>query len=380
METMAAVITGRTNAAICAIAVRGCRAGAICRELAGAEHFEIAPGHYRLCRIMNGDRQIDEVLIGRESDDRYVINCHGNPLIVEMITAAIAGRGVKVVSGEDFALAALSEKYSGDTLTVEAKLAQCRALSIEAVRLLQNQTAGGLGGFVRGHLAADMIDVDGIKKSCREILAASDIAERMLRPMKVVLAGLPNSGKSTLFNRLCGKDAAIVTDKRGTTRDWIKAACQFGVLAVEIIDTAGLDESLWAMGHADKQSQEKTAALIGQADIILLVIDMNDSSGGDIERTIAKHKSGAIVIKVYNKADICGHQTSCGLGDGVVISASRETNIDGLIKRIVDVTRVKELPPDAAVCFTARQRALVEAILNTDSPAAIRNILERIIS
>ncbi len=377
METTAAVITGKTNAAICAIAISGARAGEICREITGGTCSGISTGSYKLCRVADGGREIDEVLIGREGDDCYVINCHGNPLIVEMITTAVAGCGAKVVSSDDFAAAVFNQRYPGDTLMVEVKLAQCHALSIEAVWLLQNQINGGLGRFSRGFLDSDIIDVGGIQKGCREILAASDIAEKMLRPLKVVLAGLPNSGKSTLFNRLCGKDAAIVTDKRGTTRDWLKAACQFGPLAVELIDTAGLDESLWAMGEADKQSQEKTAILLREADIILLVIDMNDR-GGDIESVIANYTSGAAVIKVYNKADICGARAESDFNDGVVISAANETNIDSLIKKITDVTQVKKLPLDAAVCFTPRQRALVEAILNTGSEAAVREILERI--
>ncbi len=378
METTAAVITGKTNAAICAIAIRGARAGEICREITGGICRDVAAGAYKLCRITEDGREVDEVLIGREADDCYVINCHGNPIIVEMITAAIAARGAEVVSCEKFAAAAFSEKYPSDTLAAESKSAQCRALSLAAAELLQNQITGGLGGFVRGHLSRSRIDVCGIKKECREILAASDIAEKMLRPLKVVLAGLPNSGKSTLFNRLCGKDAAIVTDKRGTTRDWIKAVCQFGAVAVELIDTAGLDEMLWAMGEADKQSQEKTATLLRQADIILLVIDMNDEGGGEIEDVIAKHSGGAAVIKVYNKADISLRQAAGDFSDGVVISAANETNIDRVIKKITDVTQVKELPLDAAVCFTPRQRALVEAILNAGSEAAVREILERI--
>ena len=59
-----------------------------------------------------------------------------------------------------------------------------------------------------------------------------------------MIAGPANSGKSTLLNCLAGREKSIVADIPGTTRDWVSATCISGPLAMEIFDTAGLDESL----------------------------------------------------------------------------------------------------------------------------------------
>jgi tRNA U34 5-carboxymethylaminomethyl modifying GTPase MnmE/TrmE len=95
-----------------------------------------------------------------------------------------------------------------------------------------------------------------------------------IKPIKAVLVGPPNAGKSTLFNYLLGEQRALVSNTEGTTRDLLKAKLQIGGYPFEIIDTAGLDPTAMHTGQSSGQSiQEQSARLslntISEADIIL---------------------------------------------------------------------------------------------------------------
>ncbi|MEO6341276.1 MAG: GTPase, partial [Caulobacteraceae bacterium] len=93
-------------------------------------------------------------------------------------------------------------------------------------------------------------------------------------PLKLAIVGRPNVGKSTLFNRLAGKQLAIVDDRPGVTRDRRVAAGRLGDLDLELIDTAGFedvdDESLQARMRA------QTERAIEDAELVLFVIDSRE--------------------------------------------------------------------------------------------------------
>ena len=88
----------------------------------------------------------------------------------------------------------------------------------------------------------------------------------------VVIAGRPNVGKSTLFNRLAGKRLALVHDLPGVTRDWREAEAETGDLSFRLIDTAGLEEA-GAESLAGRMQRQTRRRRSGEADLILFVID-----------------------------------------------------------------------------------------------------------
>ena len=83
---------------------------------------------------------------------------------------------------------------------------------------------------------------------------------------RVVLAGQPNAGKSTLFNRLCGTEGALVSPTRGTTRDWLAASLNWNGLPVELIDTAGQEQEIDSLTG---QMQQQRHGQLEQADLVL---------------------------------------------------------------------------------------------------------------
>src|SRR5690606_37863258 len=92
--------------------------------------------------------------------------------------------------------------------------------------------------------------------------------------MKVVIAGRPNAGKSSLLNALAQRDVAIVTNIPGTTRDILREQIHIDGMPLHIIDTAGLRES---PDQVEKIGMERAWKEIDDADRILLVIDTTDS-------------------------------------------------------------------------------------------------------
>ena len=88
---------------------------------------------------------------------------------------------------------------------------------------------------------------------------------------KLAILGCPNVGKSTLFNRLCGFNSAIVDHTPGVTRDRRFGTGSLGDLKFEVIDTAGFEES--PEGLIDRAMQDQTRLAISDADAVLLLID-----------------------------------------------------------------------------------------------------------
>jgi len=135
-----------------------------------------------------------------------------------------------------------------------------------------------------------------------------------------VLTGPPNSGKSTLLNYLAGRQKAIVTDIKGTTRDWVDAECRIGSLSVTMIDTAGVDENDGGASPTlrnaatddhlsgfqntiEQTAHERTTEILKSADLVLLVLDLSQSKL-ELDSGLLDSISNKNVITVLNKADL----------------------------------------------------------------------------
>ncbi|MFN9358439.1 MAG: ribosome biogenesis GTPase Der [Alphaproteobacteria bacterium] len=151
----------------------------------------------------------------------------------------------------------------------------------------------------------------------------------------VAIAGRPNVGKSTRFNRLTGKQAAIVDDTPGVTRDWKDAAVNLQGLSFRLMDTAGIDikpsDDLGAL------IRTQTLQAIAQADVILFVIDGREGIT-PFDREIARQlrRGGKPILLVVNKADTRASEAtvdiaeSLGFGEAVAVSAAHGTGLGEL--------------------------------------------------
>ena len=372
-------MTGKGTGAISTIQVFGDAAETIIREVfkpVGSKPAEFTTGKILLGTINDGSETIDQVTIGCEVENSFAIHCHGNPLIVEMIMQLLQRLGAELVTAEQLLAKKLTAQEHLNSIAVEAKLAQIKAKTLQGTKIIANQIDAGLGKKAKEWLEKMYaISLSEIVGEVKQILRNSHTARLIINGCKVAIVGPPNSGKSTLLNCLAGRQKAIVTDIKGTTRDWVSARCQIGPLSVELIDTVGLDEKLAATAKdtIGKAAQKKTAEILEEADLVLLVLDGSQPADQLDDRLIKKtcDKKTVTVLTLLNKSDLPAKFDTAklpeALGDTVQISAKFGTGIENLTGKIREACGVADFDLQQPVCFTKRQENLIEQLRQAKS-------------
>ncbi|RYU66432.1 tRNA uridine-5-carboxymethylaminomethyl(34) synthesis GTPase MnmE [Aliivibrio finisterrensis] len=170
-------------------------------------------------------------------------------------------------------------------------------------------------------------DLQGIIDNLNAVRQEANQGAIMREGMKVVIAGRPNAGKSSLLNALSGKDTAIVTDIAGTTRDVLREHIHIDGMPLHIIDTAGLRE---ASDEVERIGIERAWDEIAQADRVLFMVDGTTTDATDpkviwpefLDRL--PKNMGMTVIR--NKADQTGEELGiCHVNDPTLIRLSAKT-------------------------------------------------------
>jgi tRNA modification GTPase len=378
MAAFAAVMTGQGLGAIATVQLFGDSAEDVLRKVfrtKGGKPFEPAEGRIVLGGIVDGGERIDEVTIGCEGPHAFAIHCHGNPLIVERIMELLRRQGVQIVPAEQLLARMLVGQEAVDTIAIEAKLALATVKTIEGAAILANQVKAGLSEKIRQWQ-------NRLDSEARGILKHSEPARLIISGCTIALVGPPNTGKSTLLNTLAGREKAIVSDVRGTTRDWVSAEIHIPPLAATIIDTAGLDSSIAASGGIDWAAQQKTVALMERADLVLLVVDFSQPAE-QLSEPVLKLLAGRKAVTVLNKADLPSRFDPASVpgewGPAIRISAKQGRGIDGLICAIHRVCHVAGFDLHIPVAFTERQTRLLKALRDSGSNFQARSILADLI-
>ena len=185
--------------------------------------------------------------------------------------------------------------------------------------------------------------------------------------IKVVIAGQPNAGKSSLLNALAGAELAIVTPIAGTTRDKVSQLIQIEGVPLHVVDTAGLRE---ALDEVEKIGVERAWAEIESADAVLFLRDLSrQQADGDTQvainyiaddarlaRVIAdKLPKNTAVIDVWNKADLARAEVLQAVSGGVLISAKTGAGLPALRQQLLQLVGWQAAPEGV---FMARQRHL----------------------
>ncbi|MBI2295461.1 MAG: tRNA uridine-5-carboxymethylaminomethyl(34) synthesis GTPase MnmE [Betaproteobacteria bacterium] len=176
----------------------------------------------------------------------------------------------------------------------------------------------------------------GVREELAKVQQASQQGSLLREGMRVVLAGQPNVGKSSLLNRLAGEDLAIVTEVPGTTRDAIRQSIDVKGVPAHIIDTAGLRESSDAV---EKLGIARTWAAIERADLMLLVIDCTAGETAGDEAIVAKLPRSLPCIRVMNKIDLIGRAAASERRNGATVvwlSAKTGEGIELLRQALLD--------------------------------------------
>jgi tRNA modification GTPase len=229
-------------------------------------------------------------------EDCVEIHAPGNPVLLERIVDALvaAGEGAirRAAPGEFSARAVLSGRMPvAEAERVAAAIAAETDAQLEAAAALRANAAGQRAAALAEDLAlalalveagidfTDQEDVQAIapgeldrrlavmRASLQAMLARAGGAEQARRAARVVLAGPPNAGKSSLFNALLGRARTVEASERGTTRDAVEEALEVAPgVEVLLVDAPGLDEATAAIDHL---MQSRARAAIERADVVL---------------------------------------------------------------------------------------------------------------
>jgi len=388
MNTFAAVMTGKSTGAISTVQVFGDSAEAVIKKIfkpAGTKPAEFKTGEILLGTIADGNETIDQVTIGCEQADSFAIHCHGNPLIVADIMQLLQRCGATLLTTEQLLTKIISAQKPVNTIAVEAKLAQLKAKTIQGTKIITNQVDAGLSKKAAEWLQnINVISLNQISAESERILENSQTAKLIIAGCTAALIGPPNSGKSTLLNCLAGRQKAIVTDIKGTTRDWVEATCQIESLSLRLIDTAGLDERPPALKDTvEKAAQKKSVEILEQADLVLLVLD-NSQANDQLDERLLEKIAEKLVLTCLNKSDLPA-KFDAGklpeiLSNTVKISAKEGAGIENLLEKIRKITGVADFDLKAPVVFTNRQEEVLKQLKNAKSKQQAASIITELLN
>ena len=160
------------------------------------------------------------------------------------------------------------------------------------------------------------------------------VAEHLVEPWRIVLAGRPNVGKSALFNAILGFSRAIVYEQAGTTRDLLRERTTLEGWPIELIDTAGLHDSEQPI---EQEGIRRAMSEIQRADLILHLRTPDEEKGPDV---LDFH--GIPVLEIWNKADLFQELAQ---EKKIAISAQTGMGVEALLKKIIRQLIPEEPPP-----------------------------------
>lgn len=323
------------------------------------------------------------------------ISAHGSQIILQGILQALVDEGARLAEPGEFTLRAF--------LNGRVDLVQAEAVRdlVDAVTPIQARAAfDQLEGTLTHRIAeldARLLDVGarleasmdfpeegyhfiepgGAASELREIAGAIAVLlegathGRLVREgAQVVIVGRPNSGKSSLFNRLAGADRAIVTDVPGTTRDLVTELVQIEELAVTLVDTAGLRPDASDAVEIEGMARTRSAGRV--ADLTLVVLD-SSAPLSEAERDLLAETADRARVVVLNKCDLPAAETDVKM-PAVRLSALTGEGI-GDLRRAIASALLNEVAParDVPAITNMRHIALLEracAALNRAAAAA----------
>jgi tRNA modification GTPase len=292
-------------------------------------------------------------------EDVVELHGHGGPVVLDLLIERVVALGARLAQPGEFSKRAfLNGKFDLAQAEAVADLIESRTrlAARSALRSLAGEFSKEIDhisqriGDLRVYIEADIdFSDEGI-----EVLASTDAGDRLnsakgalndllgracqgallARGARVVLAGAPNVGKSSLMNALSGADRSIISEEPGTTRDLVETEIEIDGLPVHLTDTAGLRESDNAI---ESEGVRRAHTAMATADLVLLLIDDMPNSGQAGQMEIGEALDGVSCLRVYNKCDLSHRAFGLVQGSnmpGIAISATQGGGIIELLQAI----------------------------------------------
>lgn len=357
-ETIAALATPPGRGGVGIVRISGPKSADIARKMLG-----MLPLPRQACYLdfLDGDETVLDTGIALffaapssfTGEDVLELQGHGGPVVLDMLLKRALQLGARLARPGEFSEQAfLNDKMD---LTQAEAIADLIAASSEqaargALQSLQGVFSKSINDLaenlteLRMHVEAaidfpeEEIDfladkrigqqLDTIYIQVSEVLKLAEQGTLLREGMHVVLAGQPNSGKSSLLNALAGRESAIVTEIPGTTRDVLREEIHIDGMPLHVIDTAGLRESKDVI---EQEGIKRTWQAIEQADEVLLLVDDRVGVSEADQQILQQLPQSIPVTFVHNKIDLSGNQAAqieAEHGTVIRLSAKQQTGID----------------------------------------------------
>jgi tRNA modification GTPase len=382
-DTIAALATPPGSGAVAIIRLSGPQAYSIGKRLTGVSP---EPRQAHLCEFRDEtgepmDRGLLLYFPGPRSftgEDVVELHGHGGTVVSEMLLGSTLRLGARAAEPGEFTLRAFvndkldltqAEGIADLVASGSAKAARAAYRSLDGrfsahVHQLQEQLTA-----LRVQLEAwldfpdeelELNDTTDFELSFDTAIAALGTLLRQAREgaalsngLTVVIAGPPNSGKSSLMNRLSGYDAAIVTNIPGTTRDALREHLSLDGLPITVIDTAGLRESA---DPVELEGMRRAQRALEGADRLIWVTDIRSDLTTELAEIREVAGDDAAVTVVQNKVDLTEDAPGRLESDGVTVvrlSALTGEGVEALTEHLKSIAGYRS---DAAGAFSARTR------------------------
>lgn len=336
-DTTVSLLTPPGTAAIAVVEARGPRALAIVRSL----FSKPLPESPEVGQFWFGTLAADEVVLAVTEPNAVEVHCHGGPQVVRAILAAFTAAGCVERTPRP--------KDEGFELLQ-------RAPTLRTANILLDQLNSAFAREVQFLLELLETDPKSAAEPLHRLADLGHIVGRYLvNPWRVVIAGPPNAGKSSLVNALAGYKRSVVSEVPGTTRDAVSVCVAFDGWPVELIDTAGIRDASGLEAEGIELARET-------ADSANLVVWLLDGAAERLEwprEDIEREK----LLVVVNKSDaMTGWGPDPSAGDAwsrLLVSARTGDGLPALVNEIVKRLVPRAPPPGGAVPYTPRLIQLV---------------------
>lgn len=382
-DTIAAIATPIGNGGVSIIRISGDNAFNIIDKI--FTHQNLTAGQIYLGRIIENGEKLDEVIVlpfkapkSYTGEDVIEIQCHGGVHITKKILDIVIAQGARYAEKGEFTKRAfLNGKM--DLSQAEAVLDLIHAntekfatqsaknlfgkLSIEVGKIRQ-QIMDLLSRIIAAvDFPEDVAEpeyefiektIEEILEKINYILSFSNSSNIFRQGIKIVLAGRPNVGKSSLFNALLNLDRAIVTEIAGTTRDIIQETFDIDGIAATIIDTAGIRDGE-DINKVEAIGIDYSKKYVQEADIVLFLYDLNEGFT-DCDREIFETIKDKTHIKIAAKSDLTEKRDN----DAICISLKTGENLDILKNKIKSAVINQNLTEVEFITNQRQQKCLME--------------------
>ena len=334
-ETIAAIATPPGRGGIGIVRVSGPKCGAIAKQLSG----KCPPPRQAVLSTFKDSqkRAIDEGIAlyfaapaSFTGEDVLELQGHGGPMVLDAVLTRVVALGARLARPGEFSERAfLNGKLDLAQAEAVADLieASSHQAAAAAMRSLQGEFSQQVHALTEAlvrlrvyvEAAIDFADeeidyladgevlakLDELRQQHQKLLQQTRSGAILREGLRVVIAGQPNVGKSSLLNRLAGRDAAIVTEIPGTTRDLLHEQITLDGLPLHVIDTAGLRDT---NDPVEVEGVRRARAELGQADRVLLLIDDRQGLGPAEQEILSSLPQRLPITLVFNKCDLSANE------------------------------------------------------------------------